>query len=181
MIQCKPIIKPGITHISLADIVPSSISASCAERQDNKPDSPWSFAHLSDWGSCFFSDKSNYSRKKTYINGDPLWQIPPSFSLFSVKKQFLKIDMPSQHFPDQTIVPDFKQLVLYTGNVMLTSTTATAGKHWNKKSNTEVGFTSFGRDCMDGSCMSRFSWSKQSLTHWTSHWMVLISLHSATT
>lgn len=46
--------------------------------------------------------------------------------------------MPSQHFPDQAVVPDFKQLVLYTGNVMLTSTTATAGKHWNKKSNTEL-------------------------------------------
>ncbi|CEP08514.1 hypothetical protein [Parasitella parasitica] len=46
--------------------------------------------------------------------------------------------MPSQHFPDQIIVPSFKQLVLYTGNVMLTSTTATAGKHWNKKSNTEL-------------------------------------------
>lgn len=82
--------------------------------------------------------------------------------------------MPSQHFPDQTIVPEFKQLVLYTGNVMLTSTTATAGKHWNKKSNTEVGYIlGAGRliflffcVCFDSHvCMSLYSWFKLSLTH----------------
>jgi hypothetical protein len=44
--------------------------------------------------------------------------------------------MPSQSFPDPTIVPEFKQLVLYTGNVMRTATTA--AKFWNKKSNAEV-------------------------------------------
>lgn len=83
--------------------------------------------------------------------------------------------MPSQHFPDQTIVPEFKQLVLYTGNVMLTSTTATAGKHWNKKSNTEVGYILGGGEidfsfffffCFDSHvCMSLCSWFKLSLTH----------------
>lgn len=44
--------------------------------------------------------------------------------------------MPSQHFPNQVAVPEFKQLVLYTGNVMRTSTAAS--KYWNKKSNAEV-------------------------------------------
>ncbi|KAI8967182.1 hypothetical protein BDF20DRAFT_902240 [Mycotypha africana] len=44
--------------------------------------------------------------------------------------------MPSQHLPHQLAIPDFKQLVLYTGNVMLTTTTA--GKDWNKKSNAEL-------------------------------------------
>lgn len=44
--------------------------------------------------------------------------------------------MPSQDYPMQISVPEFKQLVLYTGNVMRTS--ITPGKHWNKKSNAEV-------------------------------------------
>lgn len=44
--------------------------------------------------------------------------------------------MPSQHFPEQVTVPEFKQLVLYTGNVMRTP--PASPKQWNKKSNTEV-------------------------------------------
>ncbi|KAI7908293.1 uncharacterized protein BX663DRAFT_482488 [Cokeromyces recurvatus] len=44
--------------------------------------------------------------------------------------------MPTQHFPNQIAIPAFKQLVLYTGNVMLTTTTA--NKYWNCKSNTEL-------------------------------------------
>ncbi|CAO3635489.1 unnamed protein product [Mucor hiemalis] len=44
--------------------------------------------------------------------------------------------MPSQHFPEQVSVPNFKQLVLYTGNVMRTA--PASPKHWNKKSNAEL-------------------------------------------
>lgn len=44
--------------------------------------------------------------------------------------------MPSQLLPNQVAIPKFREIVLYTGNVMLTTTTAS--KFWNKKSNTEV-------------------------------------------
>jgi hypothetical protein len=44
--------------------------------------------------------------------------------------------MPSQLFPQQVTVPEFRQLVLYTGNVMRTA--PASPKQWNKKSNTEV-------------------------------------------
>lgn len=44
--------------------------------------------------------------------------------------------MPSQLLPSQVAIPKFREIVLYTGNVMLTTTTAS--KFWNKKSNTEV-------------------------------------------
>lgn len=45
--------------------------------------------------------------------------------------------MPSQQFSKKLFVPEFKQLVLYTGNVMRTTTTA-GSSCWNKKSNGEV-------------------------------------------
>ncbi|OBZ90346.1 Glutamate--cysteine ligase regulatory subunit [Choanephora cucurbitarum] len=44
--------------------------------------------------------------------------------------------MPSPHFTNQISMPDFEQLVLYTGNVMRTTTTA--NNAWNQKSNTEL-------------------------------------------
>ncbi|KAI9470597.1 MAG: glutamate-cysteine ligase regulatory subunit [Benjaminiella poitrasii] len=44
--------------------------------------------------------------------------------------------MPTQLFTNQIAIPTFRQLVLYTGNVMLTATTA--NKYWNRKSNTEL-------------------------------------------
>lgn len=44
--------------------------------------------------------------------------------------------MPSQLLPSQVAIPKFREIVLYTGNVMLT--TKTASKFWNKKSNAEV-------------------------------------------
>ncbi|KAG2198780.1 hypothetical protein INT47_010566 [Mucor saturninus] len=45
--------------------------------------------------------------------------------------------MPSQHSPKTFSVPEFKQLVLYTGNVMRTTTTV-GNSFWNKKSNAEL-------------------------------------------
>ncbi|KAI8083950.1 uncharacterized protein B0P05DRAFT_585724 [Gilbertella persicaria] len=44
--------------------------------------------------------------------------------------------MPSSHSPSQIAIPDFDQLVLYTGNVMRTAINPNAC--WNKKSNTEL-------------------------------------------
>ncbi|GAA5795302.1 hypothetical protein EDC94DRAFT_693032 [Helicostylum pulchrum] len=44
--------------------------------------------------------------------------------------------MPSQDYPKQVSVPEFKQLVLYTGNVMRNS--IASGNHWNTKSNAEL-------------------------------------------
>jgi hypothetical protein len=44
--------------------------------------------------------------------------------------------MPAQHIANQIGIPDFKQVVIYTGNVM--RSVAGRDKPWNKKTNTEV-------------------------------------------
>ncbi|KAI8373252.1 hypothetical protein BD560DRAFT_394425 [Blakeslea trispora] len=44
--------------------------------------------------------------------------------------------MPSPHFTNQISMPGFEQIVLFTGNVMRTTTTA--NNAWNQKSNTEL-------------------------------------------